>query len=50
MNNHYQVALMSELWDRVNGAKIFTKLDLKDAYYLVHVKKRNEWKTAIRIH
>lgn len=34
--------------DRVNGAKWFSKIDLKDAYYRIRVRTRNEWKTAFR--
>jgi len=39
---------MSELRDRVAGATIFTKLDLKDGYHRIRIKKGDEWKTAIR--
>jgi len=44
----YQLPLMSELRDRVAGATIFTKLDLKDGYHLIRIKKGDEWKTAFR--
>jgi hypothetical protein len=27
---------------------IYTKLDLKDAYYRIRIKLKNEWKTAFR--
>jgi hypothetical protein len=39
---------MNELRDRVVGAKIFSKLDLRDGYYLVRIKQGDEWKTAFR--
>ena len=39
---------MNELHDRVRGAKIFTKLDLKSGYNLIWIKEGNEWKTAFR--
>jgi len=37
---------MDELRDRVAGAKVFTKLDLKDGYHLIRMRKGNEYKTA----
>ena len=40
--------LISKTFDRVQGAKIFTKLDLRGAYNLVRVKEGKEWKTAFR--
>lgn len=40
--------LMSEIMDRVEGAKIFTKLDLKDAYHRIRIREGDEWKTAFR--
>jgi len=33
--NKYRLPLMDELRDRVAGAKVFTKLDLKDRYHLI---------------
>jgi len=39
---------MSELREEVAGATIFTKLDLKDGYQLIRIKKGDEWKTAFR--
>src|SRR5258708_26233804 len=39
---------MTELRDRVEGATIFTKLDLKDGYHLLRIKEGDEWKTAFR--
>ena len=39
---------MGELKDRVAGATIFTKLDLKDGYHLLRIREGDEWKTAFR--
>jgi len=39
---------MTELRDRVEGATIFTKLDLTDGYHLLRIKEGDEWKTAFR--
>src|ERR687884_2204159 len=46
--NRFPLPLMSELQDRLCGAKIFTKLDLKNGYNLIRIKKGDEWKTAFR--
>jgi hypothetical protein len=37
---------MSELMDWLSGAKIYTKLDLWDAYHRIRIRKGDEWKTA----
>ena len=46
--NNYPLPLMRELKDRVAGATIFTKLDLKDSYHLLRIREGDEWKTAFR--
>jgi len=46
--NKYSLPLMDELRDRFAGAKVFTKLDLKDGYHLVRMRKGDEHKTAFR--
>jgi len=46
--NKYPLPLMRELRERVAGAKIFTKLDLKDRYHLIRIRTGDEWKTAFR--
>jgi len=39
---------MDTLRDRIAGAKVFTKLDLKDRYHLIRIRKGDEHKTAFR--
>ena len=39
---------MSELRDRVLGAKVFGKINLKDPYHLIRIRAGDEWKTAFR--
>ena len=46
--NKYPLPLMTELRERVAGATIFTKLDLKDGYHLIRIRKGDDWKTAFR--
>jgi len=46
--NRYPLPLMQELQDRVQGARWFTKLDLKNGFNLIRIREDNEWKTAFR--
>ena len=48
VKNRHPLPLISEMLDRLNGAKRFTKLDLKDAYHRIRIRKGDEWKTAFR--
>ncbi|KAG1956972.1 retrotransposable element [Pimephales promelas] len=46
VKNSYPLPLMSSAFERLQGASIFTKLDLRNAYHLVRIRKGDEWKTA----
>ncbi|SLM38760.1 gag polymerase env [Lasallia pustulata] len=46
IKNHYPLPLILDMLDRLQGAKMFTKLDCKDAYNRVQIKGRDEWKTV----
>ena len=48
VKNRYPLPLIGEMLDRLNTAKIFTKIDLRNAYHQVRVKAGDEWKTAFR--
>jgi reverse transcriptase-like protein/uncharacterized protein DUF4939/aspartyl protease len=48
IKDRYALPLADELRDRLGKAKIFTKLDLRDAYHLIRIKEGEEWKTAWR--
>jgi len=37
---------MKELGSRLRKATVFTKLDLKNGYYLIRMAEGGEWKTA----
>ena len=49
VKNRHPLPLISKTLDRLTGAKVFTKLDLKDAYHRIWIRKGNKWKTAFRI-
>ena len=48
IRNRYPLPLINQLLDRLRSAKIFTRIDLRSAYYLLRVRKGDEWKTAFR--
>jgi len=48
IKNRYPLPLMTELRQRLNKARIFTKLDLKNGYHLLRMAKKDEEKTAFR--
>ena len=48
IRNRYALPLISNLLERLSGAKYFTKLDLRGAYNLVRIRPGDEWKTAFR--
>ena len=48
LKNRYPIPLNSELKERLNRAKIFIKLDLKNGYYLICMSKGDEPKTAFQ--
>ncbi|SCO20290.1 uncharacterized protein FFB20_15917 [Fusarium fujikuroi] len=48
IKNRYPLPLISEIMDRIQGAKYFSKIDVKDAYHRIRIRKGDEWKTAFR--
>ncbi|KAK5933649.1 hypothetical protein CgunFtcFv8_014112 [Champsocephalus gunnari] len=46
INNRYPLPLMSSAFELLQGATIFTKLELHNAYHLVCIREGDEWKTA----
>ena len=49
VKDRYPLPLISEILDRVRGAIIFTRLDLRGTYNLIRIKEGNEYKTAFRM-
>ena len=48
VKNRYPLPLMTELRERFNTARVFTKLDLKNGYHLVRMAEEDGEKTAFR--
>ena len=48
IKNSYPLPLISELQDKLQGKKWFTKFDIPGAFNQIRMKKGDEWKTAFR--
>ncbi len=46
VRNRYPLPLTATAFELLQGASIFTKLDLCNAYHLVQIRQGGEWKTA----
>lgn len=46
IKNRYSLPLMTSAFDQLQGARVFTKLDLRNAYHLVRIREGDEWKTV----
>ena len=44
--DRYPLPLISDLLDSPSQAKVYTKIDLRHVYHLVHIAEGDEWKTA----
>ena len=48
IKDRYPLPRIEETLNQVQGAKYFTRLDLRTAYNLIRIKKGDEWKTVFR--
>ncbi|KAK1909008.1 hypothetical protein P3342_011085 [Pyrenophora teres f. teres] len=48
IKNRYPLPLMTELMDQIQGAKWFTKFDVREGFYRIRIAKGHEWKTAFK--
>ena len=46
VKNKYALPLISSAFEPLQGATVFSKLDLRNAYHLVRIREGDEWKTA----
>jgi hypothetical protein len=48
IKNRYPLPLIGELLDRLGHAKVFSKLNLRNAYHRLRIKEGDEWKPAFK--
>src|SRR5208282_5958533 len=48
IQNRYALPRIDELFDRLHGAKVFSKLDLTSGYYQIAINPKDRHKTAFR--
>ena len=48
LKNRYPLPLIPEMLDRLHKAKVFTKIDLRNAYHQGGVREGDEWDSAFR--
>jgi hypothetical protein len=48
IKNTYPLPLISEIMDKLQGAKYFTKLDIRWGYNNVRIREGDEWKAAFK--
>ena len=46
VKNKYPLPLLTPAFEPLQGAALFTKVDLRNAYHLVRIRQGDEWKTA----
>ena len=48
--DRYPIPLLTDLLNAPKKARIYTKIDLRNAYHLVQISDGDEWKTTFRTH
>jgi hypothetical protein len=48
VKNRYLLPRINDLFDRLSGAKVFSRIDLRSGYYQIRIKEGDEEKTACR--
>jgi hypothetical protein len=50
LKNRHPLPLITKSLERLVQAKVYTKLNVQEAYYIIRIREEDKWKTAFKTH